>query len=184
MRGAYCDSRLVVRVADHLVLGPRIEPDAQETIHLFNNTESDLIACVMQDGEIISKHTIYPLVIAYVPRPTDTQVIRLSIDGKEVDLARDKFRRKMNVVELATVPDLSVCMSTYKIWHGNILSMSDKIVIADDVTIHYKDPADVGSNVFFKFVSAVFIYELLLIIIVISCFMVFKCLFSTTYGQI
>jgi hypothetical protein len=183
MRGAYCDSRLAMRVADHLVLGPRKEPNSQETIHLFNNTESDLIVYIMQNEKIISQYTIYPLVIVYVPRPTEEQVIRLSIDGKEVDLSRDKFRRKMNVVELATVPDLSVCMSTYRIWHGNIMSMSDKIVITDDVVIHYRAPSDMGSNIFFKFLSAVFIYELLLIIIVISCLMVFKCLFSTTYGQ-
>lgn len=183
MRGAYCDSRLAMRIADHLVLGPRKEPNAQETIHLFNNTESDLIASVVENDKVINKYTIYPLVIVYIPRPTDAQIIRLNIGDKEVDLSRDKFRRKMNVVELDTVPDLSVCMSTYRIWHNNIISMSDKIVITDNVVIHYRDPSDVGSNTFFKFLSVVFIYELLLIIIVISCLIVFKCLFSTTYGQ-
>lgn len=184
MRGAYCDSRLAIRISDYFVMGPYREPNPQETIHLFNNTESDLMAYIMEGDQVLGEYLIYPLVIVYIPRPTDTQVIRLSVDGIEVDLNRAKFRRKMNVVEIDAKPDISVCMSTYRIWHSHILAMSDKIVIADDVTIYYRGASDVGSNNFFAYFSVIFIYEILLIIIIISCLVVFKCLFSTTYGMI
>jgi hypothetical protein len=168
-----------MRIADHIILGPNKERDPQETIHIFNNTDHDLIVSVA--GE---EYLVYPLVIVYIPRPTEGQTVNLSINGKSASLSREQFHRKMNVVDVGVQPDLSMCILTYKLWHAKILSMSDRITIQDKVIIYYKAPDDVGTDTFFKFTVALFVYEIFLIILVLVCFAIIKCLFSTTYGMI
>jgi hypothetical protein len=143
------------------------KPDPQETISLFNNSDEDLTATIIgNNGETINETLIYPLVMCHISRPLDNQIMRLTVEDRSVDLMRKHFKRKMNVVEIDSIPDLSKCIRTYQMWHQHILSMSDKITISDNVEILYKDKDDVGTNKHYIFLIVVILIQVVIIVVI------------------
>lgn len=175
MRGPYGANRLAAEISDAIVLGPAEKKNPQESLEFYNDSEYDLTVSLMDGEAVIECTLIYPLVIAGISRPFGNQVVRIEIDGIRVDLARDKFKRKMNYVRYGEKPDLSKSIRTYQMWYDHVLSMSDKIEVSEESTIfYYKSSKDSGCNAYLYYFVIILFYQILFVISLIILYYVYK----------
>jgi hypothetical protein len=174
MRGPYGTNRLALRISDHVVNGSKPVKDPQELLHFFNNTNSE-ITIRLEDGKNSDEYLVYPLTLSEISRPSESGKVIIERLGVKLELNRSQLNRKMNAIYSGEEIDMSKYIISYQMWRHHILSMSDKINMGEkSATIMYKSPDDVGNNVYSLFLIGVIIVQVIILISVGSCFVIYK----------
>jgi hypothetical protein len=174
MREPFSTNRLAIRLSDHLINGSKPPKNPQELLHFFNNTNSE-ITIRLEEGGDSEEYLVYPMTLSEISRPSGSGKVVIERAGTRLELDRSKLNRKMNALYDGDKIDMSKYLISYQMWRHHILSMSDKIDMGEkSATIMYKSPDDVGSNVYFLFLIGIIIVQVIILISVGSCFVIYK----------
>ena len=160
--------RFLRAVSDYIVMGENPKTSSQESIHILNFSDYDLI---VSTGN--SRVLIYPYVVGYFNRPSAEEIITIEgvAENKKykIHLKRSDFSRKSNVVHGTFDQEQFTSLTPQRLWLKSVINKSDVIkIINGEPKFANKSDDDIVVCRVFHFLSFMLLLCMILIAILIG----------------